>query len=280
MGKFKDTFNEYVFDSNRLKNKIKEEREKEIMKNYKKPILIACSALLLLGVILIPIIIKKEYKSEIKYTSYLSENKALTKQEKEYDSKLKDLFHKYEKGEVTMEDYLKEIELIRVVKNDFKVKKVALKDKYGITSNLKLDKVKFSKDKKQDEALKAIYLSSKQLEDKDAQLDAEEDSLERMFIEGSISKEDFISRKAALEAQEDALEAEEDALDAKEEALEKEQEAKEEAEDKAKEEADAAKDKADKLKDEENKEHENNEVQEEVEKPEVEEQEENTNNQI
>ncbi|MEG2322223.1 MAG: hypothetical protein RSB71_01915 [Bacilli bacterium] len=264
----KETLSKFVCDKDELKEKIdKRKRERVEMKNYKKPLLIFGTLVLVIGVIALPMLLKKDKKLQIEYTKYLSENKVLTETNKNYNKQIKENYTKYQNGEITEEQYFIEVDKIRVEKNKIKASKVALRTKYSITDNLDLKKVSLSKDKEVDKKLKTLFLESEQLNKQDDELEALEENLEKKYMDGKITKEEFKAQKAEIEKREDELEALEDAMDAKEEALEKEEEAKEKAEDEALEKEDAANDKAEEEKDKADEALE----KEDVEKPEVEE---------
>lgn len=251
MGKMNETLSTYICDKSRLKKRIDKQRKNEEtqMNKFKKPLLILGAFILVVGLIATPFLLKKDYKMNVEYTKYLSENKALNKTAREYETQLKESFSKYMAGTITESEYFSEVEAIRKSKSELKAERTALKAKYKVTDDLDLSKVKFSDNKKNDEALKKVYLSNKDLESKDEALDQEEDALEKMYASGSITKEDFAAKKAALEAREDALEAEEDALEAEEERLDKLEEEKDKEEDRLEEEEDKIKEEADKEQD-------------------------------
>ncbi|MEG2283714.1 MAG: hypothetical protein RSB99_03710 [Bacilli bacterium] len=249
MGKITESLSNHVCDKEHLKSEIdlKRKREVIIMKKYTKPALIFGTLAVIVGIIMIPLFFQKDNRTQIAYTKYFSENKKLDNETKSYNAKLKQSFDDYQAGKITMDEYFKEIETIRIAKNSIKAKKAELKAKYAITDDMDLSKVVFSKDKKTDDKLKAIYLKSKTIGDKDEALDLEEEQLEKMYQDGTITKEEFKQKKQSLEAREKAIEKEEEALDAEEEAIDKQAELKEEAEDKKNEEMDANKDKEDEI---------------------------------
>ncbi|MEG0826613.1 MAG: hypothetical protein RR404_04005, partial [Bacilli bacterium] len=216
-------------------------------------------------IIVLPMFFQKDTRVKVSYTKYFSENKILTDENKAYNAKLKESYANYENGTITIDEYFAQIEEIRKAKNDIRTKQVELKAKYAIDDNLDLKKVVFSKDKKTDDKLKAIYLKSKAINDKDSALDLEEENLEKMYRDGTITKEEFKAKKANIEAREKEIEKEEEALDAEEEALDKKQEAEEKAEDEKKEAEDAANDLKEEEKDKQEEANDKNSKDEEVE---------------
>lgn len=187
------------------------------MKDYKKPLLILGVLALIIGVVTVPMLLKKEKGTKIQYKKYLTENRALNNTINGYDEKLKLSFAEYQSGKMTADQYFNKVEEIRKDKDKVKAEQLNLKKEYKLDGDLK--DVVFSDNKETDAKLKDLFLKNQALEEEDEKLDKEEEALEKSFEDGAISEAEFETKKAAIEAREEALELQEEELDAQEDLL-------------------------------------------------------------